>query len=107
MDWNLVWIPLGTAVGKSVYGWFKNVIADGSDAGTAISKWEWVQLSKTIVITGLTTLGALGILKGLDAAGAEYIAVGVGFVVTSIWDSISKRIVLKKAIATKAAKIKK
>jgi hypothetical protein len=70
---------LGTAllpaVGRSVVGWLEKVISDVSDGGVAITKWEWMELGKTLVRVGFYT--AL-VYFGLDAYTGDADALGAG-----------------------------
>lgn len=64
------------AIGRSVVGWLENVLAESSDGGNTITKFEWKLLAQTLVRVGFYT--SL-IYFGWDAytGNAEALASGV------------------------------
>lgn len=93
---------LCTALSKSVIGWFKNSIEDG-----VIQEVEWKQLGISVLVTTGIYFVAY---YGLNAAGVDYtelISIGAAFIISSIWDSVKKRLNAKNKIVITATKKKK
>ena len=70
IDWNSLFIVVGTPILRSVGGWVENALKDGK-----IDTFEWAQLGSTVVRVGI--IGGAAFI-GFNAVGFDVPALATG-----------------------------
>ena len=106
VDWGTFIPALVGGSAKTFFGWLKNAKDSGSDMGEAISSFEIRKLIETMVsfvIGYAASMGVFGLWLNVEYAEAYSAIAAWGL--SSIWDTLSRKLAARKA--AKAGKLPK